>query len=228
MSGMRSSRCSNITRISMRARLAPRQKCGPPAPKAMWGLGLRVMSKVCGFVEDALVPVGRDVEEHHLGVLLDRLAAELEGRGGLAPEVHDRGDEAEHLLDGVGQERPVVAQQLATGRGGRRRRPWPPEMRLRVVSLPATVSRRKKSSSSNRGELLAVDLDLGEHAHQVVVGVDPLRWRTAPRRRRRAPSRPSGPPRPPSGTRGPRCRSSGSTSRTSGAGPRWARRAARR
>ncbi len=49
-----------------------------------------------------------------------------------------------------------------------------PEMRLRVVSLPATVSSRKNSSSSSDGELLALDLDLGEHAHQVVVGVDPL------------------------------------------------------
>ena len=37
-----------MTRISMRARLAPRQKWGPPPPKAMWGLGLRVMSNGCG------------------------------------------------------------------------------------------------------------------------------------------------------------------------------------
>jgi hypothetical protein len=50
MSGMRSSRRSNITMISMRARLAPRQKCGPPPPKAMWLLGERVMSKVSGLV----------------------------------------------------------------------------------------------------------------------------------------------------------------------------------
>ena len=42
-----------MTRISMRARLAPRQKWGPPAPKARWGLGLRVMSKACGSVKTA-------------------------------------------------------------------------------------------------------------------------------------------------------------------------------
>src|SRR6266550_3396412 len=30
---------SNITMISRRARLAPRQKCGPPAPKPRWALG---------------------------------------------------------------------------------------------------------------------------------------------------------------------------------------------
>ena len=50
----------------------------------------------------------------------------------------------------------------------------PPEMRFRVVSLPATVSSRKKSSSSSSDELLAFDVDLGEHAHQVLVGVGPL------------------------------------------------------
>ena len=42
-----------MTRISMRARLAPRQKWGPPAPKAMWGLGLRVMSNRCGSSKTA-------------------------------------------------------------------------------------------------------------------------------------------------------------------------------
>ena len=46
---MRSSRRSNITMISMRARFAPRQKCGPPPPKAMWLLGDRVTSKVSGL-----------------------------------------------------------------------------------------------------------------------------------------------------------------------------------
>ena len=47
-SGRRSSSWSNITRISMRARLAPRQKWGPPPPKATWGLGSRPMSKPSG------------------------------------------------------------------------------------------------------------------------------------------------------------------------------------
>ena len=60
-----------MTRISMRARLAPRQKWGPPAPNAMCGLGLRVMSNGLRIVEDRFVAVGRDVEEHDLGVGLD-------------------------------------------------------------------------------------------------------------------------------------------------------------
>ena len=38
-----------MTRISMRARLAPRQKWGPPPPNAMWGLGSRPTSKTSGW-----------------------------------------------------------------------------------------------------------------------------------------------------------------------------------
>ena len=95
---MRSSRCSNITLISMRARLAPRQKWGPPPPKAMCGLGVASDVELVGIFEDVCVPVRRDVEEDHLLVLAYLLAADLDGCGGLTPEVHDRGDEAEHLL----------------------------------------------------------------------------------------------------------------------------------
>ena len=40
--------CSNMIRASSRARLAPRQKCGPPAPKATWSLGSRVRSSASG------------------------------------------------------------------------------------------------------------------------------------------------------------------------------------
>src|SRR5690348_7457786 len=46
MSGSRSRRMSSSTAISSRARWVPRQKCGPPPPKPMCGLGSRPMSKV--------------------------------------------------------------------------------------------------------------------------------------------------------------------------------------
>ena len=70
-SGIRSRRCSNMTRISSRARLAPRQKCGPPGTEG--DVRIRVAGDVesLGIVEDGLVAVGRHVEEHHLRVLLD-------------------------------------------------------------------------------------------------------------------------------------------------------------
>src|SRR5262249_18062598 len=47
-SGRRRSSSSKITRISSRARLAPRQKCSP-APKARCSLGVRATSKRSGF-----------------------------------------------------------------------------------------------------------------------------------------------------------------------------------
>ena len=51
----------------------------------------------------------------------------------------------------------------------------PPEMRLRVVSFPATVSRRKKSSSSSSERLFTLEVDLGQHAHEVVGRMCPFR-----------------------------------------------------
>ena len=47
MSGSRSSKRSNITLSSIRANLLPRQKWAPK-PKAMWSLGVRVISKSVG------------------------------------------------------------------------------------------------------------------------------------------------------------------------------------
>jgi hypothetical protein len=44
---------SNTTLASRRARPAPRQKCGSPAPSESWRLGSRVMSKVSGLSKAA-------------------------------------------------------------------------------------------------------------------------------------------------------------------------------
>src|SRR5262249_11809303 len=48
VSGRRWSSSSNITRISRRARFAPRQKWGPPPPKPTWSFGVRVTSNRYG------------------------------------------------------------------------------------------------------------------------------------------------------------------------------------
>src|SRR5439155_72776 len=53
MSGSRCRSSSNITRISRRARFAPRQKCGPPAPKPTWSFGVRVTSKRYASLQNA-------------------------------------------------------------------------------------------------------------------------------------------------------------------------------
>ena len=49
-----------------------------------------------------------------------------------------------------------------------------PEMRLRVVSLPATDQQHEEEVELELVELVALDLGLGEHAEQVVLGVEPL------------------------------------------------------
>src|SRR5204863_8726518 len=49
MPGARCSSSSNMIRISKRARLAPRQKWGPPAPNVMCSLGDRATSKTSGL-----------------------------------------------------------------------------------------------------------------------------------------------------------------------------------
>ena len=157
----------------MRARLAPRQKWGPPPPKAMWGLGSRPMSKVSGSVEDVLVPVGRGVEEDDLVAGRDLGVAELEVDHGGAAEVHDGGDEAEHLVDGGGQEGAVGQQALPLlgvleeGVHGARH-----EVAGRLVA--GHGEEEEEQLELELAQLLAVDLDRGEHAHEVGVGVDPL------------------------------------------------------
>ena len=79
-SGRRASTRSTMTRSSRRASWLPRQKWAPK-PKATCGLGLRVMSKVSGSVEDGLVAVGRGVEEDELLAGLDVRARPARRRG---------------------------------------------------------------------------------------------------------------------------------------------------
>ena len=105
--------------ISRRARLAPRQKCGPPAPKPTCSFGVRVTSKRYGSANCALVAVGRVVEHHDLVAGLDLLAADdgVARRG--AAEVDHRRRPAHDLLDrGRGDAVEVVRPDLRAGRDG--------------------------------------------------------------------------------------------------------------
>ena len=101
-----------MTRISMRARFAPRQKWGPPPPKAMWGLGFRPMSKVSGSSKTSSSRLAEMWKKTTFWSSSMLLAADLDRPGGLAAEVHDRRHEPEHLLDGAGQQRPVGDEAL--------------------------------------------------------------------------------------------------------------------
>ena len=49
-----------------------------------------------------------------------------------------------------------------------------PEMRLRVVSLPGHRQQEEEQVELELGQLVAVDLGLGEHAEQVRWGIEAL------------------------------------------------------
>ena len=96
----------------MRARLAPRQKWGPPPPKAMWGLGSRPMSKVSGSVKTSssrLADVWKKTTLSPAAILVPLSSSVAHGG---AAEVHDGRDEAQHLVDGAGQEAAVGEEAL--------------------------------------------------------------------------------------------------------------------
>ena len=116
MSGRRRSNSSNITRISSRARLAPRQKWCPPPPNARCGFGLARDVEAAGVGEHVLVAVGGRVEHHDLVALADLLAADLGVARGGAPEVDHRRHPPQHLLDGVRHQRRVGEQAAALRR----------------------------------------------------------------------------------------------------------------
>src|SRR5438552_3802893 len=82
MSGRRRRISSYMIRISMRAKLAPRQKCGPPEPKLTWAFAVR-----------------GDVPDDDLVAFLDGLTTDLGVLGGRAPEAHHRRAPAQDLLD---------------------------------------------------------------------------------------------------------------------------------
>ena len=168
-SGRRASSRSIITLSSSRASWLPRQKWAPK-PKAMCGLGLRVMSNVSGSLEDGLVPVGRGVEQDQLLALLDGGAAQLDVAGGGAGHVLDRRDPAQHLLDRAGHEASGSAARRASWSGLGQQflhaaaddvaggLVAPDEDEQRLVDERVVVER------------VAVDLGVAEHADQVVGG----------------------------------------------------------
>ena len=101
---------SNRTRISSRARCAPRQRCGLCSPKATWSFGLRDASKWYGLDELRGVEVRGDVPHHDLVARSDRRPAQLGVLGRGPTEVHRRRAPAQHLVDGDLDGRRVVAQ----------------------------------------------------------------------------------------------------------------------
>ena len=153
--------------------VGPQAEVGTTGAEGHVGVGVAGDVEDLRVIEDGLVAVGRDVEEHHLGVGLDGLAAELEVLSGLAPEVHDRGHVAQHLLDGRRQERAVVAEQFPlvgiVEEGGH-----PPRDQISGGLVAGHGEEEEEQLELHVGELLPVDVHAGQHAHQVVVGIGPL------------------------------------------------------
>ena len=126
----------------------PQAEVGPEA-EAHVRVGVAVDAQPVGVgAEHLLVPVGRGVDQQHRVALGDRHAPDGGGRGGRAHERDDRRRPAQQLLDGAREERPVGPQRRPLVRGARPGPPGPPEIRLRVVSLPATSSWIRNMASS--------------------------------------------------------------------------------
>ena len=133
---------------SRRARLAPRQKCTPPPPKATCGFGLRRDVEVKGVVEDVLVAIGGRVP--HGDTVARRRWARPGSRcpGGPAGEIRDRRGPPEDLLHCQRNGARAPGAAARAGRDGAGAPAGPCDTALRVVSLPATMSRMKNMSSS--------------------------------------------------------------------------------
>ncbi len=213
--------------ISERARLAPRQKCGPRPPNAMCSFGVRSMRNSSGAVEVALVAVGGDVPEDDRVALLDVLAPERGVLGRGPAEVHDRRAVPQHLLGRALHQREVALESLQLV--------GVPEQRVHAVGgqVPGRLvagdrEQQEEEVDLELGEHVALDLGLGQRGEDVLAGVRRVARRPARGCRRRARSSRSRRRPPPARTPGPRCRSSGSTSRRSASGPPAARPSSRR
>src|SRR5581483_6659326 len=144
----RSSRALNTRRISMRARAAPRQKC-TPWPNVTCGLGVRVMSNRNGSANTAS---SRFADAHHNVTLSPAPIV-------LPPTSTSR--VAVRRLYGVDEPHRSISSTAVVMRlrSACSRRHWsgcwisairPAPIELRVVSLPAAISRLKNICCSSR------------------------------------------------------------------------------
>src|SRR5437773_428271 len=146
MSGRRRSSSSNMIWISRRARLAPRQKwC--PMPKARCSFGVRPTSKrsACGKTSSS-----RLAEPYQtVSLSPSRIGWPRSSASRVAVRRKYMTGETQRSISStaVGM-RDGSASSRRRSSGCCIRASMPPEIRLRVVSLPATASSRKKESNS--------------------------------------------------------------------------------
>src|SRR5581483_11164788 len=110
ISGMRFMTSSKITRISSRARFAPRQKCSP-LPKAMCSLGFRPTSNWLPFTNLSSSRFADGYQRHTSSPSLI-FTPDLCVLRRYALEMHDRRRPAHDLLDRVVHEGRIIDQPL--------------------------------------------------------------------------------------------------------------------
>jgi len=136
-------------------------------------VGVRPMSNRLGSAKTDSSRLAEMCQNSNLVPLADLLVADHHVGTGLATEVHDRRDVAEHLLDGRRQERPIGPEALPLVGIVEERPPWP----RRSDSGWSRSGHRQQEEEEvelELGELVAVDLGLGEDTEEILVGVEPL------------------------------------------------------
>ena len=145
----RASTSSSATRISRRARCAPRQKWAP-WPNVRCGFGSRSRRNCVGCGEVPFVAVGRALPDHDLLPGLDRLAAELAPHGRGAAFGRRRRRPAEDLLDGRRHRQAARCAADRAGRANRRRRAWHRRWRCASSRLPPRTGARRRPTARRR------------------------------------------------------------------------------
>ena len=142
---------SNITCASRRASEAPRHRCSPkPNATCLRASRTRDVEDVGVGAEDGLVAVCRGVEERDVLAGRELLAAQLGVLLHAAHEILHRGDEAQHLFDGVGHERGIRAQLLPTVRAARSARACRPRSGCAWSRCPPPAASGRRSRARGR------------------------------------------------------------------------------
>ena len=148
MSGSQVNSSSNITPISRRARLAPRQKCGPPAPKPTCSFGVRRTSKVNG---SSKMRSSRLADSYHMTTLSPSvIGTPAISVSAVAVRRKCTTGDAQRTISSVAVGMTPARSAARIARWSSLRvscsSPW--LIALRVVSLPAAESRMKKLAIS--------------------------------------------------------------------------------
>ena len=137
-----------MTRISSRARFAPRQKC-VPWPNARCGIGIAADVEPERIREHVLVAVRGRPPQRDLVAGRDRVLVDVDRSGGGAAVVRGRRRPSQDLLDGRGQQGSVVVARAGHWSQLSMNASTPTAIELRVVSVPAATSSVKNICCSS-------------------------------------------------------------------------------